>query len=142
MDRKDASESIAETFTRVMNATPAPLGVWSDITAASVLSGALLVVGLFAVRRSSYSGWLYVVLALGAVPLLASVLFSIALRRSRDVVVDWLCSLPFPLENLNALLAGVSDTIEVMFQPGTDLPTRATLQPKLDEVCDDVLLVK
>jgi len=43
---------------------------------------------------------------------------------------------------MNALLAGLGDTIEVHFESGVSLPTRAVLQPKLDEVSDDVLLVK
>ncbi len=125
-----------------MNATPSRFGVWTDITAASVLAGALLVCGLFVVRRLSDSRSLYVALALAAAPLIVSGGFSIAIRGSREVVVSWLASLPFPIENLNALLAGVSDGIEIIFEPGTDLPSRAVLQPKLEEVSDDLLLVK
>jgi hypothetical protein len=43
---------------------------------------------------------------------------------------------------LNALLAGLGDTVEIVFAPGAELPTRATLQPRLDAVSEDVLLVK
>jgi hypothetical protein len=142
MDRNQASENVAEKFTRVMCATPSPLGVFCDFIPASVLSGALLVVGLFAIRRLSDARALYAVLFLAAAPLVASAVLSFTLRGSREIVVRWLASLPFPIENMNALLAGLGDTIEVVFEPGAALPDRSTLQPKLDEVSDDVLLVK
>jgi hypothetical protein len=142
MDPKEASESVAEKFTRVMKATPSPLGVFGDVGAASVISGALMVFGLFAIRRSTNPSSLYIALAVAALPLVASALVSTALTGSRATVVTWLASLPFPVDNMNALLAGLGDTIEVHFESGVALPTRATLQPKLDEVSDDVLLVK
>jgi hypothetical protein len=142
MDRQEASESVAENFTRVMCATPSPLGVFCDFMPASVVSAVILLFGLFAIRRSTDATVLYVVLAVAAAPLVASALISATLRGSREKVVDWLSSLPFPIENMNALLAGLGDTIEVVFEAGVPLPSRATLQPKLDEVSDDVLLVK
>ena len=142
MDPKEASESVAEKFTQVMKATPSPIGAFCDLTAASALSGFLLVVGLFAIRRSSAPGLLYTVLAVAAVPLAASALLSTTLGGSRAAVVRWLASLPFPVENINALLAGFGDTLEVFFESGSSLPTRTSLQPKLDEVSDDILLVK
>jgi hypothetical protein len=141
MDPKEASESVAEKFTRVMNATPSPLGAWTDLGAASILSGVVLLAGLFAVRQSNSTGSLYAALAIAAIPLAASALLSATLRSSRATVVAWLASLPFPIENVNAVLAGLGDTIEVVFEPGTALPTRPSLQPKLDEISDDVLFV-
>jgi hypothetical protein len=142
MDPKEASESVAEKFTRVMNATPAAAGAWSDLTAASVLSAGLLVVGFFAIRRSTDPGSVYAALAIAAVPLVVSGLVSTTLGGSRAKVVGWLATLPFAVDNLNALLAGLGDTIEVEFEPGAALPARTSLQPKLDEVSEEVLLVK
>ena len=142
MDAIEANESVAERFTRVMKATPSPIGAWCDLLVASVLSGALLVVGFFAIRRSNDPVALYVVLAIAAVPLAVSALLSTTLGGSRDAVVRWLSSLPFAVENLNTLLAGSGDTLEVHFEPGADLPTRATLQPKLDEVSDEPCALK
>ena len=142
MDPKEASESVAQKFTRVMNAAPSPLGAWCDLAAASILSGVLLMAGLFAVRQSTNTGSLHVALAIAAVPIATSALLSATLWRSRATVVAWLASLPSRVENLNAVLAGLGDTIEVVFEPGTELPTRPSLQPKLDEISDDVLLVK
>jgi hypothetical protein len=142
MDPKLADESVAEKFTRVMNATPSAIGLWSDVAAASALSALIIVVGFFAIRRSTEPVWLYAVLALAAAPLVASLLVATLLVGSRAKVVAWLGSLPFAIDNLNALLAGLGDTIEVEFEEGSALPTRPMLQPKLDEVSDDVLLVR
>jgi hypothetical protein len=82
------------------------------------------------------------VLGIAALPLAANAVLSISLRRSRDRVVAWLCAVPFPVDNLNALLAGLGDTVEIVFAPGAELPARATLQPRLETVSEDVLLVK
>jgi hypothetical protein len=142
MTPTEANECVAEKFTRVMNATPLALGPYSDFMAASILSGALVAGGFFAIRRATDASALYAVLALATVPLLASALLSVSLRGARAKVVAWLCSVPFAVDNLNALLAGLGDTIEIVFARGVDLPTRATLQPRLDAISDDVLLVK
>jgi hypothetical protein len=139
---QEATESVAEKFTRVMNLTPSPLGAWCDLTAAFALSGAVLVVGLFAIRRSTDPSSLYGVLAAAAVPLAASATLSVTLAGSRRKVVAWLASLPFPIENVNSLLAGLGDTIEVFFKHGAKIPSRSALQPELDQVSDDVLYVK
>jgi hypothetical protein len=141
MDPNEVSERIAEKFTRVMNATPSPRGAWCDLTVASVLSGVLLVVGLFAIRKSTDPRLASLVLVVAALPLSASFLLSLTLGGSRGTVVRWLASLPFPIENMNALLAGLGDTIEVVFEPGADLPTRSSFQPTLDAISDDVVYV-
>lgn len=140
MTPTEASECVAEKFTRVMNATPSPIGPWSDLMPASVLSGLIVVVGFFAVRRSS--GVPFVVIGLALVPLLVAGALVVAVSKSREKVVAWLCTVPFPIDNLNTLLVGLGDTLEIVFAQGADLPTRATLQPKLETVSEDVLLVK
>lgn len=142
MNPNEANESVAEKFTNVMNATPSSLAAFCDLSVASVLSGILLALGLFVIRHSSDPSRLYPVFAIAAAPFLASYALLLGLRRSRRVVVDWLTTLPFAIDNMNALLAGMGDTIEVFFERGASLPDRSTLQPKLDQVCDDVLLVK
>ena len=142
MTPAEASECVAEKFTRVMNATPSPLGPLSDLGAASVLSGLIVVLGFFGIRRSNDASLLYVVLGVAAVPLIASAILSALTRDSRAKVVAWLCTVPFPIDNLNALLAGLGDTVEIVLAAGGELPTRAELQPRLDAISDDVLLVK
>jgi hypothetical protein len=142
MDPQEANESVAEKFTSVMNATPSPLSPLCDLTVASVVSGLFLAIGLFVIRHSHDPSRLYVALAVAASPFAASYALQLGLRGSRNVVVGWLTTVPFPVVNMNALLAGMGDTIEVFFESGASLPTRSSLQPKLDEVSDDVLLVK
>jgi hypothetical protein len=142
MDPTEANESVAEKFTAVMNATPSGLATLCDFSLASVVSGICLAVGLFFIRHSHDPARLYVVLVMAATPFAASYGVQLALRRSRQLVVGWLTTLPFPVDNMNALLAGLGDTIEVFFDRGAELPNRSVLQPKLDVVSDDVLLVK
>jgi hypothetical protein len=133
MTPNEASESVAEKFTRVMNATPSPLGPLSDFISASILSGAIIAIGLFVIRRSSDPAALYSVLGAVAVPFAVCAMVSFKLRGTREKVVAWLTTLPFPVDNLNSLLAGLG---------GTAMPARAELQPRLETVSDDILLVK
>jgi hypothetical protein len=142
MTPTEANECVAEKFTRVMNATPSPRGPFSDFMAAAILAGAIVAGGFFAIRRSSDAAALYAVFVAAAVPLVASLILSASLSGSRAKVVSWLCSVPFSVDNLNALLAGLGDTIEIVFAPGAELPSRATLQPRLEAISEDVLLVK
>lgn len=142
MDPNEANESVAEKFTNVMNATPSSLSAWCDLTAASVVSGLVLAVGLFVIRHSSEPSHLYVALAVAAAPFLMSYGLLLSLRNSRHVVVAWLTTLPFRIDNLNVLLSGMGDTLEVFFEKSATLPDRNSLQPKLFSVCEDILLVK
>jgi hypothetical protein len=49
--------------------------------------------------------------------------------------------LPFPVDNFNALLAGTSDGVEVVFAKGVKVPERAELQPRFDLISDDLLFL-
>ena len=114
MDRADASDRVALKFTRVMNATPSRFGVLSDLGSASAISGAVLVLSLFFLRGAADSSR-NLALALSVVPLAASLVAAAMLARSREKVVSWMVTLPFPIDNMNAILAGTSDAIEVAF---------------------------
>jgi hypothetical protein len=144
MERSRADESVAVRFTRVMNATPSPWGVWSDVTFGAIVSGIILVIGLAVVGgRDRSSSLLAAALAFACVPPIVSIVVSVGLRGSRRRVVAWLASLPFEVVNMNALLAGLGDTIEVIFRGGsTPLPARTELQPKLEAVSEDVLMIR
>jgi hypothetical protein len=142
MTPSEASESIAVKFTRVMNATPSPLGPLSDFISASFVSAVIIAIGLFVIRRSADPAALYAVLSAAAVPFAVCAVVSFKLRGTRQEVVAWLTTLPFPVDNLNSLLAGLGDTVELVFTPGTAMPARADLQPRLETVSDDILLVK
>jgi hypothetical protein len=141
MDRTEANERVAEKFTRMMNATPSRYGPLSDVASASIVSAAVVLIGLFALRHSTDSGARDVVLGVAVLPLVASLLAASAFTGSREKVVSWLASLPIPVDNMNALLAGTSDTVELVFARGARLPTRAELTPTLESLSEDVLLL-
>jgi hypothetical protein len=142
MERARAEESVAKGFSRAMNATPSPYGFLSDVVFASVVAAGIAFVGLLVVSRLPRPATLIgPVFALAAVPVLVSVGVSIALRRtSRARVIDWIASLPFDVVNLNAVLAGFGDTVEVVFAGRAHLPTRDELAPKLDALHPEILL--
>jgi hypothetical protein len=145
MDLASAEENVARKFTRVMNATPSRWGVLSDVTFSATTASIILALALAVSSRSSNGVTIIgVSMAIAAVPIVVTAVVSIALRGSRAVVLKWLTSLPFPVENVNAILAGVADTIEVYFEPlppGVGLPTRAELQPLLEAVSEDALML-
>ena len=129
-----------------MNATPSRWGVLCDITFAAVAASLIAVVGLVIIGRAARGleliGW---VAAASCIPILVTVTASIVLRGARARVIEWLASLPFPVQNVNALLAGVGDTIEVFFEPlppGSSLPARSELQPLLEAVSEDTLMLR
>lgn len=142
MDRAQAEDSVAAQFTRVMNATPSPWGICSDFVLAGVLGGLIAFVGLLVgprlLRPETALG---IVIGLVAVPFVISGAVSYALReRSRRLVVDWIGRFPFEIVNLNAVLAGLGDTVELTFCEGVALPARSFLQPKLEQISDDLLV--
>ena len=143
MEYAQADESVAVKFTRVMNATPSRWGLYSDLMLAAASAAMLVFAGfLVASRTPSPAAALPVVLGIALLPFVVSSGISLALgRSSRRRVVAWVSALPFEFVNLNALLAGVGDTLEVVFCEPATLPKRAELQPKLEEVSDDLLIV-
>ncbi len=110
---------------------------------AAVVAGSIVFLGFSVAARVVHPGpTVVVVLALALVPFVISGVIAAALDRvSRRRVVDWLGTLPFEVENMNSILAGVSDTIEVIFAPSAAIPSRADLQPKLEPVSDDLLVL-
>ncbi len=141
-----ASERVAQRFTRAMNAATSPIGVLTDIPLAAALCSLPFLAG--ARRALSPTGLDAVAIAwfaLAGLPLLALVAGGTWLRlRARGRVVSWLSSQPFPIDNVNGLLAGVGDSFEVVFAPrGLErAPERADLQPRLDAVNDDALVLQ
>lgn len=142
----EASERVAERFTRAMNAATSPLGALTDIPLATALCSLPMVVGL---RRTFMRGGpdstALVWLGLASLPLFVLVVIGLWLRLgARERVVRWLSEQPFPIDNVNGLLAGVGDSLEIVFSSkgSRRAPDRAELQPKLDEVSDDALVLK
>jgi hypothetical protein len=149
MDRARAEDGIAVRFSRVMNATPSPWGFVSDLVIAAAASSLIVFAGFLVIARLDCpAAYVWTVFAVAAIPLVASFVVSLVLaKRSRPQVVAWLASLPFDVVNLNAVLAGAADTVEVVFaEPVANaapvtLPTRAELTPKLDAIHPGLFLV-
>lgn len=130
-----ASELVAARFSRMMNATTSPLGVAGDPPVAAAATAVLLVAYL-AARQSDASPIVQqVLLILTGVPLAIAILIAIALLGARRRVVAWLAGLPFPVENMNAVLNGLGDGLEITFKDS--VPGTPELNAKLDEIHTD-----
>lgn len=140
--RAEASDSVAERFDRTMNAAISPRGWLTDLSLAFAVAAIPLVLFLRQVAFDDPKSPVTAVLAvLALAPIVGAIVLSVSLRSARGEVVDFLASLPFPIENMNALLAGVSDELVIVVPDGAGkLPDRAELQPKLDAIHDDALL--
>lgn len=138
--RAQASERIAARFTRVMNATTSPRGQLCDLSMAALLSALpLILIVRQAAGDDLRSATTAVLAALAALPIVVSLLAGLSLRNARETVIDWLAARPFPVENLNSILAGISDEFEIHFAPGARLPAREELQKLLDPFGEDTL---
>lgn len=138
--RKQADESVALRFTRVMNASTSPYGVLCDMSLAAAVSAVPLIMVVRQVSGGDLTSPLTVALiALTLAPAVVSLGAGLALRGARASVVDWIASQPFPIDNMNGLLAGTSDAFEISFRPGSPPPTREAIQALLDPVSDDSL---
>src|SRR6185437_10826950 len=105
-----ADQSISERFTRVMNATTSRWGMLTDPSIVGLCTAPPAVACLAAVRLEAAPPALA---ALASVPVALAVVLTIALRGSRARVVSWLASVPFPVENMNAILNGLGDGLEI-----------------------------
>ena len=99
----------------------------------------LIMFALAADRLLSPVGLL--LLLLTVLPIGASFLTNLRLRHARAEVIAWLAAQPFPIDNLNTMLIGLGDSMEVVFEPGSErgVPGRAVMQPLFDAVNDDIL---
>lgn len=130
-----ADESVATRFTRIMNATTSPWGVLTDPPLVALASGAGLMALLGALTLGAGGGVPRVLGALALLPIAVAVALSLALRGARARVVGWLGRQPFPVENMNAVLNGMGETLEVGFSGA--LPALAELNAELDKVHPD-----
>jgi hypothetical protein len=78
--------------------------------------------------------------ALAAVPLALAVVFTIALRGARAQVVAWLASVPFPVENMNAVLNGLGDALEITYRSAA--PPASELNLAVDQVSPECFITK
>jgi hypothetical protein len=137
--RARADESVATRFSRVMNATISPLGVLTDPPLIALVTAVFFLAFLGALRMD-LNGLVPVLGAVAAAPLTIAVAASLALIGGRKKVVDWLAKVPFPVENMNAVLNGVGEALEVTFEK--DRPSAAELNPKLDAIHPDTFIAR
>lgn len=131
-----ASERLAERFTRPMRAATSRWGVFTDppvvcAVLAVVVLASVITFNLQLIERAH----LPIVYAAIALPILVAVAINASLRHARREVATWLGGLPFPVDNVNALLNGVGQHLVVRFV--ATAPERQRLSELLDEVHTD-----
>jgi hypothetical protein len=130
-----ADQSVATRFTRIMNASTSRWGVLTDPPIVALATG----VGVLALLGAMSAGLGDVVVrALGvvaALPVVVAVALSAALRSARGRVVAWLARQPFPVDNMNAVLNGLGEALEVSFAGA--LPKAEELNPEIEQVHAD-----
>lgn len=130
--RQRAEQSVSTRFTRLMNATTSRWGVLSDPSLAGLAIAPTLVALLAALRMEASPAVVTGLQALAATPIVVMIAVTLGLGRARGRIIDWLAGLPFPLENLNALLNGLGETLEITFEGAP--PEIAALNAELERV--------
>lgn len=137
--KKRADESVATRFSRAMNAATSPYGFLTDYAVAAALAALPIVLVVRQASSGALGSPVTVVLVVVAVaPILIAVVLSATLRGAREQVVDWLAGLPFEVDNVNSLLVGLTDEVEITIEG--EAPDRRELQPLLDKIHDDALV--
>ncbi len=141
--RARAEDAVAERFTRFMNASTSRYGVLADLGVAALAAALplVLIVRQFGAGEAG-SPLTFVFGAIALVPIGVALGIGFALRGARAHVVAWLERVPVRIENLNTLLVGLGDTFELVIRDGKPLPTRESLQPALDRVSEETLLLE
>ena len=110
-----ADQSVSARFTRLMNASTSRWGVLTDPPLVALASGVFLLAFLGALGRDAGPSVARPLGALVLAPITVALAVSVALRGARRAVVAWLARQPFPVENLNAVLNGLGEALEVTF---------------------------
>ena len=139
-DRARAAESVATRFTRIMNAATSRWGVVTDPPVLALATGGFLILLLASFRISAIEGLIPVFAALTALPVALGLVVSLALMGARARIIAWLAGLPFPVENLNAVLNGLGDEMEITF--GASCPQAAEVNALLDGVSPDAFVTR
>jgi hypothetical protein len=113
--RQRAEQSISTRFTRLMNATTSPLGVLTDPSMVGLAIAPFFVALVASLRMEAAPTVVMAFQALAAAPLVVAVAVTLGLMGARARVVAWLAELPFPLENVNAVLNGLGESLEITF---------------------------
>ena len=133
---KRADESVSHRFTRIMRAATSPIGVLTDPPLVALAEGVIVIIAVTLYNIGVLvKGQLWIIYLLLALPVLAAIGVDMTLRSARARVVQWLASLPFPVENMNGLLNGVAQNLLVRFRD--EPPPRTELNIELDKVHPD-----
>lgn len=133
--RKQAEESIAPRFSRLMGSTVSPYGMFTDPPLVSVLTAGTMFTALYLAARypdPMVRGGLAV---FALAPVIAALIITVRLRQARGRVVDWLAGLPFPIVNMNGLLHGVAHHLTIRFEESR--PPKHELNEVLEGVHPD-----
>jgi hypothetical protein len=140
LTRRRAEESVSLRFTRLMKATTSPYGVLTDPPIVAVVT-ALLLMAVLVARSYGIGGPTLLLLQLiMALPLAAAASLTLALAGARATLVDWLAGLPFAVENMNAVLNGLGDSLEITF--AGELPATERLNADLDRLHSDCFVTE
>lgn len=133
-----ADQSVSARFTRLMNASTSRWGVLTDPPLVALASSVFLFAFLAALGRDAGPAVARPLGALLLAPITVALAVSVALRGARRAVVAWLARQPFPVENLNAVLNGLGEGLEVTFAGA--VPEAAELNVELDKVHPDAFV--
>ncbi|MCK6590047.1 MAG: hypothetical protein HUU21_34380 [Polyangiaceae bacterium] len=139
-DRERAEQSVSARFTRIMNATTSRYGMFSDPPVVALLSGIGLIVLLAALHRGASRDVAYALAGVMVLPIVIALAVTLGLSGARRRVVDWIAGVPFPVENMNAVLNGLGEFLEVQFKEGG--PTSVELNKELDQIHPDCFVTK
>src|SRR3954468_2382377 len=114
--RQRADESVSTRFTRVMNATTSRWGMLTDPPVVAVVTAPVVIALVAAIRLDLAPAVVLALEVAAAAPLAVAIVAALALMGARARVVGWLTGIPFPVENLNAVLNGLGESLEVTFR--------------------------
>jgi len=136
---QQADESLARSFSLAMNASTSRWGILCDVvfSSAAAAAGALLFALALHYQKTALS---VVGAVIAAGPVLTCVGANLALRGARARVVRWLASLPFPVENMNAILSCFGEEFEIHFVG--EMPSRDEVMEHLARVSEDVFVLE
>ena len=118
----------------MMRAVTSPLGVLTDPPLVGLVESAVVIASVLVYRGGLVTS-LSVIYVVVGLPLAVALAANVAVMGARAKLVAWLSGLPFPVENVNALLNGVAQNLLLRFEG--DPPSREELNERLEQVHPD-----
>ena len=135
-----AEQSVATRFSREMNATTSPFGVLTDPPVIAVVTAPFLVALVAMIQFEARPSLVTTFEVITAAPLACAIVVMIALSGARRRVITWLAGLPFPVENMNAVLNGLGESLSVTFRE--ECPETTAINAKLEQVSQESFVSK